>query len=105
MNANHIEKNHAAKSAASACIASCQKLAAQFERARRNLLAELRSAFDLPEGLFRSALGEAEALAFQTGYPHLLFPALAREKVQSAAGWNARQQLIRQKKSVYAMSR
>ena len=41
-------------------------------------------------------LGEAEALAWQTGYPHLFFPALATEKVQAAAGWNARQQFIRQ---------
>lgn len=105
MSANHVEKKPAAQAATKICIASCQKLAAQLDRAKRNLLAELRSAFDLPDGLFRLALGEAEPLAWQTGYPHLLFPVLAREKIQSAAGWNARQQRIRQINSARALSR
>jgi hypothetical protein len=35
--------------------------------------------------LFRSALNEAEALAWETGFPHLVFPTLAMEKVRSLA--------------------
>ena len=75
-----------------ACVASCQKLASRMERARTNLMTELRATFGLPDKLFRLALGEAEALAWQTEYPHLLFPVLATEKVQAAAAWHTRQQ-------------
>jgi len=67
-------------------------------------LAEFKGSLDVPEKLFRLAVGEAEALAWQTGYPHLLFPALATEKIEAVAGWSARQHLIRQKISVRAMS-
>ena len=45
--------------------------------------------------LFRLALNEAEALAWQTGFPHLFFPALAREKALALAAWHSRQQAIR----------
>jgi hypothetical protein len=47
--------------------------------------------------LFRGALIEAEALAWQTPYPGLLFPVLAQEKAQAVRNWLARQQDIRQK--------
>ncbi|MGA2683623.1 MAG: hypothetical protein ABSF51_01090 [Verrucomicrobiota bacterium] len=104
MNTNQGVKNIAVKTVADACIASCQKLAAQIEQAKGNLLAELQGTLDVPERLFRLVLDEAEALAWQTGYPHLLFPALAAEKLQAAAGWNARQQVIRQGKFVRAVS-
>jgi hypothetical protein len=83
-----------AKTVAHACIASCQKLAAQIERTKGNLLAEFREQFQVPEQLFRQALGEAEALAWQTGYPQLVFPALAMEKVQAVATWQRRQQSL-----------
>jgi len=87
-----------------ACLSSGQKLAARIEWANASLLAELRGTLEAPEKLFQLAVGEAEALAWQTGYPHLLFPALAMEKVRAAAGWNAQQQFIRQKNSARAMS-
>ena len=35
--------------------------------------------------LLDSALNEAEALAWQTPYPHLVFPALAEEKASSVS--------------------
>jgi hypothetical protein len=44
--------------------------------------------------MLRLALNEAEALAWQTLYPHLVFPDLAAEKVRGVAAWNSRQQLI-----------
>jgi hypothetical protein len=97
MNTTQGTKDSAVTIAANVCIASGQKLTAQIERLKENLLTELRGTMDVPERLFRLALGEAEALAWQTGFPHLLFPALAMEKVQAVAGWKARQQLRRQK--------
>jgi hypothetical protein len=46
--------------------------------------------------VFQLALNEAEALAWQTGFAHLLFPALALEKVRAVAEWHTRQESIRQ---------
>ena len=45
--------------------------------------------------LVRLALNEAEGLAWQTGFPHLVFPELAREKAQAAVAWHRRQRLLR----------
>lgn len=104
MKTNQGAENNVVKTAADACVRSCQKLAAQFERAKRNILAELRGKLEGPEKLFRLALNEAEALAWQTDYPHLLFPTLAVEKVQAVAGWNARQQIIQRKHFADAVS-
>ena len=104
MKTNQGVGQNAVKTAAKVCIESCQQLAAQFERAKGNLLAELRETLEVPEKLFRLALNEAEALAWESGYPHLVFPVLATEKVQATAQWNARQQFLRQKNSGHAMS-
>ena len=41
--------------------------------------------------LVRQALAEAEVLAAQTNYPHLLFPVLAEEKVHQVSRWHERQ--------------
>ncbi|MGA9779283.1 MAG: hypothetical protein WBS33_13515 [Verrucomicrobiia bacterium] len=97
MNRNQGVEDNAVKTTADACIVSCQKWVAQIERAKGKLLTELQGTLDVPEKLFRMALGEAEALAWQTGYPQLLFPTLATEKVRAAAEWYARQQVLRQK--------
>ena len=77
------------------CAASCQKLINGIAQVRRSILTEVRSRIGLSDRMARLALNEAEALAWQTDYPHLLFPALALEKVQSAADWNRRQQNLR----------
>ena len=45
--------------------------------------------------LLRLALNEAEALAWQTDFPHLFFPALAVEKAQAAVTWHRRQRKVR----------
>ncbi len=47
--------------------------------------------------VFQLALNEAEALAWQSGYPHLFFPVLAWEKAATVAEWYLRQQTIRQR--------
>ena len=45
--------------------------------------------------MLRLALTEAEALAWQTDFPHLFFPALAAEKAQAAVAWHQRQRAVR----------
>src|ERR1051325_4154102 len=52
--------------------------------------------------LLRLALNEAEALAWQTSHPHLLFPLLATEKAQSAVVWHERQRALRRSASEFA---
>lgn len=66
-------------------IASGQKLIMGIEEAKRNLAAVYK--FEVPERLFRVALDEAEALAWETEYPQLIFPALAEEKIEAISSW------------------
>jgi hypothetical protein len=104
MKTNQGAGENVVRTAAKVCIESCQQLAAQFDRAKGNLLAEWRGTLEVPEKFLRLALNEAEALAWETGYPHLVFPVLATEKVRATARWTARQQFLRKKNSVRAMS-
>jgi hypothetical protein len=76
------------------CLASCRLLLAQIQRAKDAIFAEFRGTLAAHERLLRLALNEAEGLAWQTAYPHLVFPALATEKAQAVVNWNARQQSI-----------
>jgi len=54
----------------------------------------------LGERLVYQAVNEADALASLTIVPLLVLPTLAEEKVQMAAAWSARQQLLRHDESV-----
>ena len=81
-----------------------QKVLGQIAAAKESILAESRQAFEAPERLLRLALNEAEALAWQTTYPHLLFPTLATEKVQALAAWNATQKLVRQGSPMFSLA-
>jgi hypothetical protein len=47
------------------------------------------------EQLLRGAMNEAEALAWQTPYPHLFFPGLAEEKAVAARQWVTRQRSLK----------
>ena|SRR5882762_590192 len=93
MNVTHPNaKNTAAHpTLANVCLASCRKLLAHIENAKRVLLTEFRDLLETHEPLVRLALVEAETLAWQTAYPHLVFPALATEKVEAVAAGHARQ--------------
>jgi len=75
-------------------LKTCQKLLSQISRARAAIFAEARNAFKVQDQLLRLALNEAEALAWQTLYPQLMFPALATEKIRGLADWNSRQQRL-----------
>src|SRR5262245_51841519 len=63
-------------------------------RARETVLAEYAFLAGEHGRLLRLALNEAEALAWQTEYPHLFFPALAAEKAQAAVSWHRRQRAL-----------
>jgi hypothetical protein len=54
--------------------------------------------------LLQLVLNEAEALAWQTGVAHLVFPLLAQEKVKAVAAWHARQKSIRQTEPILAFA-
>lgn len=84
------------------CLTSCQKLVAQIRNAKEAILAESRELLDAPDRMLRLALNEAEAMAWQTGYPHLLFPALATEKVRGVADWMQRQMSLQRNHSISA---
>jgi hypothetical protein len=77
-----------------ACANSCKRVMAQLAKAKASIVAEARETVKVQDRLLRLALNEAEALASQTLYPHLVFPALAEEKLRSVAAWERRQRLL-----------
>ena len=77
-----------------ACRDCCQKVLSQIKHAREVILVEARDTLKGQEQLLRLAMNEAEALAFQTLYPQLVFPNLAVEKVEGAARWSSRQRQL-----------
>jgi hypothetical protein len=91
MNTKINNENSASPTLTGVILTSTQKLASQIERVKHNILAEFREAFEAHNHLLRHAINQADALAWQTAYPELVFPTLAIEKVQAAAGWAARQ--------------
>jgi hypothetical protein len=54
--------------------------------------------------LLRLALNEAEAVAWQSGFPHLFFPVLAAEKAKAAVSWHRRQHALRRSESERAFA-
>jgi hypothetical protein len=77
------------------CLASCQKVLARIANAREAIFNESFEVLKAHERLLRLALNEAEAVARQTLYPHLVFLDLAREKVQAVIAWDRQQSLRR----------
>ena len=76
-------------------LSLCRKVVAQIENAKQAIVSEFRDRFQEDKHLLELAVNEAEALAWQTEYPHLLFPALAVEKAQAVANWHRRQWFFR----------
>src|SRR5687768_12954300 len=60
-------------------------------QSRKAVSSEHASHFGSDSQWLRLALNEAEALAWQTDYPHLVFPGLAEEKTAAALAWKRRQ--------------
>jgi hypothetical protein len=78
-----------------ACVVSCKKLLSKLDRTKQAIFRQFKDAFQVSEPLLRLALNEAEAIAWQTGFPQLIFPTLATEKAEAAVAWQARQRLVR----------
>jgi hypothetical protein len=82
-------------------VKSCKKLLARIERTKNRIAQEFDASLAAHGQLVRLALNEAEALAWQTAYPHLLFPALALEKVQAVVTWQTRQLAVDRRHLVF----
>lgn len=67
----------------------------QLANLRNTLLEQCIAAGLLSRRLAELALKEAEALAFQTHIPLLVFPVLAEEKVHAVRRWQRRQDSLR----------
>jgi hypothetical protein len=77
------------------CVASCKKLLAQIDNVKAQVVAEFRDKLEGHQRLLELAVNEAEALAWETGFPQLLFPTLATEKASAVTGWHLRQESLR----------
>jgi hypothetical protein len=88
----------------SVCLASCKKLLAQIRKTKGAIFAEFHDAFQKHEHLLHLALNEAEALAWETDYPHLIFPTLATEKAHALASWNTHQGSVQRATSPRALN-
>jgi hypothetical protein len=97
MNANYEtdENMSATRTFTNACKECGRKLVAQIEKAKSAVLAEFHDTLRAHEQMLHLALNEAEALAWQTSVPQLVFPTLAREKAQAVAAWQQRQEALR----------
>ena len=73
------------------CRAFCRQILGQLQKAKDAVLDEFRELLPTQGHLLQLALNEAEALAWQSGVPHLVFPTLAMEKAQAVAAWHGRQ--------------
>lgn len=89
-----------ATTVADRCLASCRKILAEISRTKQAILAESSAAIGVHRQVLRLALNEAEALAWQTKYPLLIFPTLAAEKARAVAVWGARQQALRSNRRI-----
>ena len=86
------------------CVASYRRLCDQIQQIKSKILAEFHKKIGANERLLQLALNEAEALAWQTNYPQLVFPELAHEKAQAAANWVIRQATVLEHKPVFALA-
>ena len=96
MNPSEQTTDNGAKTLKRICLASCRKLVEQLDQTKDAILSDFRTLIRGQEHMLRLAINEAEALAWQTEYPHLIFPTLALEKAQDLAAWTSRQRSIKE---------
>ena len=77
------------------CLHSCRTLLQQLNELKASVLHQFESQLQGHRDLLQAAVNEAEALAWQTPYPHLFFPALAEEKAIAVSRWAEHQALVR----------
>src|SRR5882724_10738060 len=101
-NTTNENTNNAEQTFANRCLQSCKVLFTEIEQAKNMIVNDFHETLDTHGNLFRLALNEAEALAWQTDYPHLVYPTLAMERVQAVVAWKMRQQSLYLQPSVFA---
>jgi hypothetical protein len=94
----------AAAKSSSAALRVRRDLAVQVASIKNGLVREFGMAIGGNGNLLRSALNEAEAIAWQTPYPHLLFPVLAEEKASAVSLWAARQRSVHRASRVMSLA-
>lgn len=72
-----------------------EQIARRIERTRDALARKWRGTDEVRNRLLDLTLGEAAAVAWDSGVPHLVFPTLAMEKVAALNRWWAKQDRIR----------
>jgi len=82
-------------------LASCRKILARMAGAKEAIFHDAFKALRAHERLLRLALNEAEAAAWQTRYPQLVFPTLATEKVQAVIAWDTQRQSLQRAKHAF----
>ena len=87
-----------------ACIASCRKLATQIQLVKESILTEFRGTLGRTRSTLTLGGKRGRSAGLPTGYPHLLFPALAAEKAQAVTRWNKHQRAVQQHDSWLAFS-
>jgi hypothetical protein len=93
-NQNKFYRQFSYQSLTARCRQSCARLLKQIRRIKAAIRQEFAPAVGGYELLLSQALNEAEALAWQTSYPHLFFPDLAEEKASEVRHWASRQRAI-----------
>ena len=96
MNKSHATATNSGDSPAPAfsSLALCRKIVDRIERAKAEVISQFRDELGIQERLLHLAVNEAEALAWETGLPHLFFPTLALQKVDALASWSTRQRSL-----------
>jgi hypothetical protein len=75
-------------------LTSAKVLQNHIRNSRNAILSEFAPGLGYHSHHLRLALNEAEALAWQTDFPHLVFPMLAVEKAEAVAFWRAQQERV-----------
>jgi hypothetical protein len=88
------DTNKIDRTLAQVCFESCEKIVGQIQKAKNAILTQFRDLKADHEQALRLALNEAEGLAWQTPYPHLVFADLAEEKALALARWSDHQRAI-----------
>ncbi len=88
------DTNKIDRTLAQVCFESCEKIVGQIQKAKNAILTQFRDLKADHEHALRLALNEAEGLAWQTPYPHLVFTDLAEEKALALARWSDHQRAI-----------
>jgi len=88
---------------ANRCVGTCRKLIAQIRKTKVAIFTEFIETRETHQRLLLLALNEAEALAWQTGFPQLVFPTLAREKAEAVAAWEKHQRSINRMNSALSL--